>query len=130
MTYPLPVESAIIDLSKATKLRDVLFRPQSSRAKWITAAFQTITPNHRELQKISLGFPYFADSLNVDTLKQSTNYGEWLDLDRLLVQFWESRSTGPKVICVVWEGQKRDFRGFTECLFPELTKRGAIDLVE
>jgi len=120
----------MIDLSKATKLRDVVFRPQSSSVEWITAAFKTTTPNHRELQKISIGFPYFSGSLDVDTISQSTSFREWLDLDRLLVQFWESRSTGPKVTCAVWDGRKRDVRGCVECLLPELTRRGAIGLVE
>ena len=110
----------------------MFFWPQSLRVKWVTAAFQTITPNHRELRKISLNFPYFVGSLNVDIIKQSMNHREWLNLDRLLVQFWESRSTGPKVICAEWDRRnlKRDVRGRVEYLLPELTRRGAIDLAE
>jgi len=73
---------------------------------------------------------YYITSLNADAIKRYTPYSEWLGLDRLLVQFWEARSTGPKVICTVWGGLKQDVRGHTECLLPELTRRGVIDLVE
>ena len=126
-----PVGSTAINLSEATKLRDVVFRPESLSIKWITAALQTAVPKHRELQKISICIPYnstFPDS--VKAIKRSATYGEWMDLDRLLVQFWESRSTSPKVISMAWEGRKRDMRGYAECLLPELTKRDVIDLVE
>ena len=48
-----------------------------------------------------------------------------MDLDRLLVQFWDSRSIRPKV--VTEKKGKRDWAGY---LLPEITKRGIIDLVE
>lgn len=85
-------------------------------------------PKHRELWKISIGFPLYLASL--DTIKRSPAYGQWLDLDRLLVQFWESRPTPPKVICMGLVGEKWIVRGFVECCLPELTKRGVIDLAE
>jgi len=55
-------------------------------------------------------------------------YGQWLGLDRLLVQFLESRSTPPKVICTAVVGEKWIMRGFVECCLPELTRRGMIEL--
>jgi len=85
---------------------------------------------HGELHKISIGFPYYIASPDVDAIKRHTAYKEWLDLDRLLVQFWESHLTGPKVICTPWKGRKRYVRGYAKCLLPELTKRGVIGLVE
>jgi len=125
-----PVGSATIDLSKATKLRVAVFRPESPSVKWITAAFQTTIPSHRELQKVSIVIPYslaFIDG--VEAINRSgTAYGEWMDLDRLLVKFWESCSTRPKVVCMAWGGCGGNTRGFTECFFPELTRRGAIDV--
>ena len=55
-------------------------------------------------------------------------YREWLDLDRLLVQLWESRSTPPKITRAINEEQETgDYIG---CLLPETTKRGIIDVVE
>jgi hypothetical protein len=53
-------------------------------------------------------------------------YGEWLDLDRLLVQLWESRRI--RLMAAFTKGQ--DMRSSIECLLPEITKRGMIDLVE
>jgi len=100
--------------------------------EWITTALETIIPQHRELQKISISLPRIITSLNPDGMKRSTAYREWMDLDRRLVQFWESRSTGPRVISMVWYWRKEEVRGYVERLLPELTKRGvpAIDLVE
>ena len=124
-----PVGSATIDLSKATKLRDVVFRPESLDIKWIATAFQTTTLEHRELQKISITVPYSLTFLgNVDAIKQSTTFGGWMNLDRLLVQFWESRSPRPKVECTTWKGWRGDMRAFADCFLPELTRRGRIDV--
>lgn len=93
-------------------------------------ALQTTTPDHRELQKISIHLPSYSSSLDVDVFKQSATYEQWPDLDRLLVQLWESRSIRPKVIRTAWGVQRLDRRGLTECLLPELTRRGVVDLVE
>jgi len=56
-------------------------------------------------------------------------YGQWLDLDGLLDQFLESRSIRLEVVCVV--PKARDDTGdYIGYLLPEMSKRGAIDLVE
>ena len=103
------------------------FRLTSLSVGWITTAIQTTTPKHRDLRKISIRLPPILAS-DVDIMKKSAMYGEWLDLDRFLVQSCESRSTRPKVMCTEAHG-KRCKRGFTECLLPELTRRGMLDLV-
>ena len=124
-----PVGSAALDLSKATKLQEITFRSISLSVEWITTTIQTTAPKHRELRKISIRVPYFLTSFNVD-IKESAIYREWLDLDRLLVQLRESRSTPPRVICTAWLGQAGSMIIFTKWLLPELTKRGAVDLCE
>jgi len=92
-------------------------------------ALQTTTPKHQELQKILIRFPYsLLFPYEVKAIKRSTTYAEWLDLDRLLVQLWETRSAGLKVTCTAWPGRKGEVRDFTNCFFPELTRRGAIDV--
>jgi len=97
--------------------------------EWITTTFQPTISKHRELRQISICVPYYS-SIDIDTVETTAAYGQWLDLDRLLVQFGESHSTSPKAIYITWEGHERDMRGFTDTLLPELTKRGMVDLVE
>jgi hypothetical protein len=55
-----------------------------------------------------------------------TDSGQWLDIDRLLVQLWESRSIRPKVMCTA----KKDMGDRIGSLLPEVTERGIIDLAE
>lgn len=125
-----PVRLATIDLSKATKLQDITFRLTSLSVEGITRAFQTTILKHQELRKISIYVPHSLTLFEFDAFKRSTNYGQWLDLDRLLVQFLESRLTRPMVICATQEGGRRNMRDFAECLLPELTRRGTFDLAE
>jgi len=51
-------EPGSFDLSKATRLRDLVFRPESQSVEWITMALQTITPEHQDLQRVSIHIPY------------------------------------------------------------------------
>ena len=53
-------------------------------------------------------------------------YREWLELDRLLVQLWESRPI--HLMAVFTKGQ--DTGSCIGCMLSEITKRGMIDLVE
>ena len=125
-----PVGSNVLDLSKATKLQDMTFRSTSLGIGWITAAIQTTRPKHRELRKISILVPRSLTHFNVDKMKKSAIYREWLDLDRLLVQLWGSHSTPLRVICTTWNGQPGGLIGFTNCMLPELTKTGAVAYVD
>ena len=125
---------ASIDLWKATKLRDLVFRSLTPSVAWVVTALKTITSNHRNLQRITINFrsydPAFADTgTNVGQTMAETTYGEWLDLDRLLVQFWELYSVRTKVVTSLWDG-KRNMESRVGRFLPETTKRGAIDLVE
>jgi hypothetical protein len=118
-----------------TKLKDVVFRPAPRKVKWVTTALQTITPKHRDLQQISIWtlYPSFVCNAGVYTDVKGAvgeaGYGEWLDLDRFLVQLWESRSIRPKVACTPRQ-TRQELVDLIECLLPEITKRGIIDLVE
>ena len=96
-------------------------------------ALQTVTSEHRDLQRISFHVPYqyTLDGLGAN-IRQGLGevwYGQWLDLDRLLVQFWESRSIRPKITynCESQE-EKKEAIDCVSCLLPEITKRGIIDL--
>ena len=101
-----PVESgpALMDLSKATKLRDVVFRFESWNVEWVTVALQTITPKHRDFREISISAACYQTTFNIDAnvreMIGKTSCGHWSDLDHLLVQFWESRSIRPRLMCL------------------------------
>lgn len=103
----------------------MVFRPTSLNVEWIT----TTTPKHQGLRSILIHLPHKLITFGADAIKQSTTYGQWMDLDRLLVQLWESHLTRPKVICTTQNGEKQDITDFAECLLPELMRSGGIDLV-
>jgi hypothetical protein len=121
---------ALVDLSKATKLNDLVFRPGPRRVRWIIAALQTITPNHRDLRQITIRIPSYWILLgipaNVRAFVGEAHGKLWLDIDRLLIQLWETHLIRPKVICPT-EGGMEFTIGY---LLPEITKRGMIDVVE
>ena len=123
---------ASIDLSKATKLKEVVFGLDSWSVKWITTALQTITPEHQDIRQILIHIPYhlfFYTSIGQVTRMASSE--GWLDLDRLLVQSWESRSIQPTAICATRREAEYNTRFCVTHLLPEITRRGmiVIDLV-
>ena len=125
---------ALIDLSKATRLQDVEFRCGKLKVEWITMTLRTITSKHRDLQTILIRIFYkFSLEGSGASIRQTageTAYREWLDLDRLLVQLWESRLIRPKVkyTCTSENGWKEAIDGVS-CLLPEVTKRRIVGLV-
>ena len=118
-----------IDLSKATKLKGVVFHCGLS-SKWVTATLETITSRHRNLQQISIHVPrtwtytFQDDGVTINEINIEYPVAQWLDLDRLLLQFWDSRSIRPKVVYP--PAGKTQVRNWAEELFPESTKRGII----
>jgi hypothetical protein len=121
--------SASVDLSKATKLKDVLFQLNSWSVRWVITALQTISPKHRDLQQITIWLShYLTGTLGVGTnIRRAigeVNFRQLLDLDRLLVQLWESYSIRPKAVVSTIEAV------CVEYLLPEMTKRGIVDFAE
>jgi len=94
---------------------------------------RTITPKHQDLQQISIYLPYYAilteAKPNARQIVGEVIYRQWLDLDHLLVQFWESRSIRPRVVCWISTREELALRNFIECLLPEITRRGIVDLL-
>ena len=123
-----------IDLSKATKLRDAVFRLASPTITWIIMALQTITSKHRDFQQISIHFPHNYTLIDIPdpgtNIFTGATYRQWSDLDRLLVQFWESRSIRPKVIRSTPSKENSAMGECIEYLLPEITRRGILDLVD
>jgi len=126
--FLVELESAPFDLSKATKLRDTVFRPESENVEWITATLLTIAPEHRELRHISIHAPYCL-TLDIEQSVGGAASRQLSDLDCLLVQFWESHSIRPRIGCVGLREEGQNAEYYVGCWFPEITKRGVVDLV-
>ena len=105
----------------------MVFQLNSWNVQWAIMALQTITPNHRDLQQITIWLSYSLTTnvgANFRRAIGEVYCGQWVDLDHLLIQLWESCLIRPKVIVAT--------RG-ADCvrhLLQEVTKRGIIDLVE
>ena len=99
-------------------------------------ALQTITSKHRDLRQISIHVPHDLTHPNVDMVAgrfiTEEICREWSCLDRLLVQFWESRSIRPRIVypTPMEEKQRVCMRDSIGCLMQEITGREIIDLVE
>jgi len=122
-----------IDLSKAKRLKGITFACLKLDPHWITTALETITPGHSDLQEISIHMPYSAaldrDGVDIRQTIGETVYGQWLDVDRLLVQFWDSRSIRPRVVDPLMEnGGGGMGHLLSRDLLPEITERGIVDL--
>ena len=113
-----------LGLSKATKLKDVVFLCTEQGVRWIVATLSTAETGN--LRSISLGLSYRV-VLNALTAKPIDE--AWLHLDSLLVQFWASRSIRPK-LAYEWVEEETDSDGNVERLLPELTRRGIVALTK
>lgn len=117
-----------IDLSKATKLKNVKFL-SGGHPKLTASALKTVTPHHRNLRQISLRAIDILPDVNSDPHDGETAHTEWLELDSAFIKLWESHSIRPEVQYYlpssVDAGRAREF---LESLFPETTRRGVIDL--
>ena len=129
--------SGLIDLSKATKLKDVVFAC-GHHPQWAVMALRTVTPNHRDLQQFSLDTPYITywphlrdiNTASVRGALGETVHAKWLEIDHLLAQLWESHMIRPKVLysSSPWMNERKS-RRFVEILLPEVTARGTADLI-
>ena len=131
LTPPVLVDSepeASIDLSKATRLKSVVFRAESWPVGWITTALRTITPEHPDLREISIDLHYWLVGFDRGTIGEA-DFGWLWDLDRVLVQLCESRSIRPRIWRVRSGGEEHNAESSIKCLLPETAKRGIIDLI-
>ena len=110
----------MVDLSKLTKLKDVAFGcPDIQR---ITMTLQTAESVN--LEQINIYSP-----ADFGEPTEESAYRGWQDLDRLLLQFWTSRSIRPKIRYRQGNGGS-DLRDVAPRLLPELTSRRIVDLIK
>lgn len=96
---------------------------------------KTITSQHRDLQRLSIHIPHILSYAMpehggmLELIEAETPGTQWPDLDRLLLELWDSRSIRPKVVDPRAKNKngKRDWAGH---LLPEITKSGIINLVD
>lgn len=122
-----------VDLSRATKLKDVTFRIDSSGPEWVTTALRTITPNHRDLLQISISAAYYPTIVmfNTDDVIQGAEgqtTRRWLELDQLLAQLWESHSIPLKILCRAPSWKEKSAHESMGLLLPEITRGGTVNL--
>jgi len=98
-----------------------VFRCAWLRAEWITKTLYTV--ESKNLHSLSLELPHSG----IEDPVWEVAHREWLDLDRLLVQFWDSHKLRSKVIYAKAKGEK-DAKDEVAKFFPELTRRGIVDL--
>ena len=109
-----------LDLSKATKLKDVEFRPREPIVSWINATLQTA--GSKNLRQIVIHIhATLVSSILLGSIGEST-WLEWRDLDRLLVQLWITRSIHP--VITYEKGAGNGPRVLAQKLLPELVSRG------
>ena len=109
-----------------------MFQIETLRVGWATTSLQSITSVHPDLRKISLRIPLGRCSdVNERLIEGADLEMRWSDLNRLLVQFWESHPIQVKVVCPSpLNSDGWSVLDWVTLLLPELMKRGIIDLVE
>jgi hypothetical protein len=110
-----------LDLSKATKLKNLSFRCRGQSIQWIAMALPSVTS--KNLQQIIT----HCNTTCANPIGE-TVHREWRDLDRLFIQFWISHSIRPKIEYEATEGEN-NLRALAPSLLPELMWRRAVDLV-
>ena len=112
----------LINLSSLAKLEEVVLEWGIQDAQWIATTLETA--ESKNLRKITLHSHGF-----IEVPFPETHLRGWRDLDRLLLQLWTLRSVRLKI--TFKKGTEgRDLGSLGSMLLPELTGRGAIDLVE
>ena len=110
-----------LDLSKAIKLKDVLFHYHMN-IQWVTAAIKTIkSKNLRQITILS------NTRIPISGQVREAVRQEWQDLDHVLVQLWISHSVRP-VLMYQGEPEADNSRAIAQNLLPELTRRGIINV--
>ena len=123
-----------IDLSKATRLKEVEVWIRNLDDVPTAMVLKTLTSNHLNLQKVSLFVcipsPFYK-TVNAGQSIEAETRRHWIELDRVLIQLWESNAIQ---ICVQVEyprvGRKEVVRKLMRGLLPWTMKSEAVELVD
>ncbi|KAF9789320.1 hypothetical protein BJ322DRAFT_1105182 [Thelephora terrestris] len=122
--------NASINLSKAIRLKEVIFVLEETEDVWTTVALKTITSKHTQFKKVSIFIPVVDPALLGEAIGffGKTFLDRWMDFDRVLVQLWESHAIHTQAIYLT-EQQEKEARDFIGSLLPEMTRRGIVKMV-
>ncbi|KAF9789283.1 hypothetical protein BJ322DRAFT_1041738, partial [Thelephora terrestris] len=121
-----------IDFSEVINLKDVAFSLAGPEEVWIAMALETITSKHTDFRKVSITIQIDPPGVDYpDYVRKAVGervYRQWMDLDHVLFQLWESKKIHAKVIYSAME-EAGDGLEYVVALLPEMTKRGLVKLV-
>ena len=126
------LQEGSVDFSEVIGLEEVVFRSEEVEDIWAATALKTITSKHTDFRKVSIhvtpikAFPV-GESVR-ETIGEEI-YEQWMDLDRVLVQLWETNSIHTQVFYSIDEEEK-DAREHICSLLPEMTKRGIVEMTD
>ena len=116
-----------IDLSQATRLKKVKVWLGSLDDAPTAMALNTLTSGPRDLQNISLFICVCSRPWEIADIRQIVRGGIWIDLDRFLVQLWESNVAQIRVQAVCLGGARKEVvRKLVRSPLPGATRRGAV----
>ena len=115
-------EPPLINLSSLTKLEDVVLGWGTQDVRWITMALQTV--KSKNLRQITID-----SHAAIEDRVTKAFLGTWRDLDHVMFRLWTSRSVRSKIKYRT-RRRGRDLGARASTLLPELTGRGAVDLVD
>ena len=124
-------QEASIDLSKVTKLKEVTFHLQHLSVACVTLTLKTITSEHRDIQESLIQARALSNLTDWPTSTAAVGdntRGQWLDLERILIQLWKLHTACAKI--GYYPGMRGECHQLMGDLLPEATKRGIVELVK
>ena len=110
----------------------VAFRFHGDYIEWVTTALKTITFEHNNFQRVIICVPNSllgnSAPFNIPESVREETYSQWIDLDRVLVRLWEPRRVRTEALARA--GKEEQLNECLGMLLPEMTKRGAIELLD
>ena len=107
-----------IDLSHTLNLKELIFRLHDLENVVPAFALVSLTSEHRYLHRVSLYIPGHR-TMTLAQMRPET-HSQWLGLDHVLVQLWESNGVHVQVVCAIKEGE--DVCKCIKWLLPEVVK--------
>lgn len=135
-SFVLEPETPPLDLSRATKLKEITFSADINyHASWVTATLDTITSQHTDLQQVSLrvSLPLHSPSSPVD-ISQAVGEDARRDLINLDTNLIRLSGLHPIHVkakhCHRGREEGDMIRKFVENFLPETTSRGLVDILK